>query len=146
MAASQKPPSSPPQRIQRRRSAGWRMPEGAVYVGRPSRWGNPFRIYRKRHLIGPPWIVARETWKHLPAEECLSGYTSSSQEIEQAEAVRVYATLLRVRERDEPERLAAWLAPLRGRDLACWCRLDQPCHADALLAALTTTDEETTRG
>lgn len=33
-----------PARIQRRRSAGWRMPEGAVYVGRPTRWGNPFLI------------------------------------------------------------------------------------------------------
>ena len=31
-----------PQRIQRKRARGWRMPEGAVYVGRPSRWGNPF--------------------------------------------------------------------------------------------------------
>ena len=26
-----------------------------------------------------------------------------------------------------------WLQPLRGRDLACWCRLDAPCHADVLL-------------
>ena len=25
------------------------------------------------------------------------------------------------------------LAPLHGKDLACWCRLDQPCHADVLL-------------
>jgi Domain of unknown function (DUF4326) len=32
-------------RIQRRRTKGWRMPEGAVYVGRPSRWGNPFRKF-----------------------------------------------------------------------------------------------------
>ena len=31
-------------RIQRQRTKGWRMPEGAIYVGRPSRWGNPFRI------------------------------------------------------------------------------------------------------
>jgi hypothetical protein len=22
---------------------------------------------------------------------------------------------------------------LRGKDLACWCRLDQACHADVLL-------------
>jgi hypothetical protein len=22
---------------------------------------------------------------------------------------------------------------LRGRDLACWCPLDQPCHAEVLL-------------
>lgn len=26
-----------------------------------------------------------------------------------------------------------WLAPLRGKNLACWCPLDQPCHADVLL-------------
>lgn len=25
------------------------------------------------------------------------------------------------------------LEPLRGRDLACWCPLDEPCHADVLL-------------
>ena len=31
-----------PIRIQRRRAKGWRMPEGAVYVGRPTKWGNPF--------------------------------------------------------------------------------------------------------
>ncbi|SCL21250.1 DUF4326 domain-containing protein [Micromonospora aurantiaca (nom. illeg.)] len=30
-------------RIQRRRTAGWQMPPGAVYIGRPSRWGNPYR-------------------------------------------------------------------------------------------------------
>ena len=33
-----------PVRVQRRRSAGWRMPAGAVYVGRPTRWGNPHRV------------------------------------------------------------------------------------------------------
>ena len=36
------PPLVSPRRIQRRRSKGWRMPDGAVYVGRPTRWGNPF--------------------------------------------------------------------------------------------------------
>lgn len=25
------------------------------------------------------------------------------------------------------------LTALRGKDLACWCPLDQPCHADVLL-------------
>ena len=24
------------------------------------------------------------------------------------------------------------LAELRGKDLACWCPLDQPCHAEVL--------------
>jgi hypothetical protein len=31
-----------------------------------------------------------------------------------------------------PELLAA-LSELRAKDLACWCPLDQPCHADVLL-------------
>jgi hypothetical protein len=31
-----------PRRIQRRRAKGWRMPAGAVYVGRRSKWGNPY--------------------------------------------------------------------------------------------------------
>lgn len=29
-----------------------------------------------------------------------------------------------------------FLEPLRGKNLACWCRLDQPCHADVLLEFL----------
>ncbi|HEX7021427.1 MAG TPA: DUF4326 domain-containing protein [Trueperaceae bacterium] len=33
-----------PKRIQRKRTKGWRTPEGAIYVGRPSRWGNPFPL------------------------------------------------------------------------------------------------------
>lgn len=32
-----------PKRIQRKRTKGWRMPDDAVYVGRPTVWGNPFR-------------------------------------------------------------------------------------------------------
>ncbi len=35
---------SGPARVQRQRQAGWRMPPGAVYVGRPTRWGNPWRV------------------------------------------------------------------------------------------------------
>lgn len=35
---------SEPKRIQRKRTKGWRMPEGAVSVCRPSIWGNPFTV------------------------------------------------------------------------------------------------------
>ena len=31
-------------RVQLRRSKGWRKPAGAIVVARPSRWGNPFRL------------------------------------------------------------------------------------------------------
>jgi len=31
-------------RIQMKRTKGWRKPENTVYVGRPSKWGNPFKV------------------------------------------------------------------------------------------------------
>lgn len=34
----------PAKRIQRSRASGWVMPERAIYVGRPSKWGNPFKV------------------------------------------------------------------------------------------------------
>ena len=42
---------------------------------------------------------------------------------------------------ESPAEMANWLYPplseirrkLRGKNLACWCRLDEPCHADILL-------------
>lgn len=47
---------SQPKRIQRKRTKGWRIPKGAVYVGRPTRWGNPYRLtdYRFAHADGTP--------------------------------------------------------------------------------------------
>ena len=57
-----------PERIQRRRTAGWRMPADAIYVGRPTKWGNPFdwqdhghadAVHRfEQHLLSSPAMVA----------------------------------------------------------------------------------------
>ena len=32
-----------PKRIQRKRTKGWRMPPNTVYVGRGTKWGNPYK-------------------------------------------------------------------------------------------------------
>ena len=40
-----------PKRVQRKRTKGWRMPDGARYVGRPSKWGNPFHVGGKAHVF-----------------------------------------------------------------------------------------------
>ncbi|MFF0720440.1 DUF4326 domain-containing protein [Micromonospora sp. NPDC003816] len=88
-----------PRRIQRRRSAGWRMPSNAVYVGRPGRYGNPF-------TADNPTPTAR------------------------AAAVERYRQWLTTR----PDLRAAARRDLAGRDLACWCPPDSPCHADELLS------------
>lgn len=45
------------------------------------------------------------------------------------EAIRKYRDFLEHRLLIEPD----FLEPLRGKNLACWCPLDQPCHADILL-------------
>ena len=33
-----------PKRVQRKRTNGWKMPLDTVYVGRPTKWGNPFKL------------------------------------------------------------------------------------------------------
>lgn len=48
-----------PNRIQRKRTKGWRMPPGAVYCGRPSKWGNPLDW---RHLSRETAIAFYERW------------------------------------------------------------------------------------
>ena len=34
------------------------------------------------------------------------------------------------------------LHELRGKNLACWCKLDEPCHADVLLKLANATKEK----
>lgn len=128
----------PPQRVQRRMTANWRAPLDAegrkpIYVGRPGQYGNPFRIHNGHTSIGPMWHVAVNTWKHIPAEECVYGYVTSSSPLGPEAVVSLYRDLLAVRLREEPDRFRAWLAPLAGRNLMCWCPLDAACHADVLL-------------
>jgi hypothetical protein len=99
----------PPRRIQRQRTKGWRMPPNAVYVGRPSRWGNSWTIEGARR----------------------AGFTGSDAYLAAFAAGMFRRGMLAAVPACKP--ILAALPELRGRDLACWCRLDQPCHADVLL-------------
>ncbi|QSM90796.1 Uncharacterised protein [Mycobacteroides abscessus subsp. bolletii] len=94
-----------PQRIQRKRTKGWRIPEGAVYVGRPTKWGNPF------------WVGPNEDLGEV---------------LDAALATKFFRAWLREPEAwvlpKPPD-----ACELRGLDLVCWCPLDSPCHADVLL-------------
>jgi hypothetical protein len=53
-----------------------------------------------------------------------------------AEALRLFEAWLTALPEAERE---TYLAPLRGKDLACVCALDQPCHADIWLRWANTT-------
>lgn len=62
---------------------------------------------------GPPWVPAHFWWATDRAQACVEAYRYT-----------VVRHLYR-----NPD----WLAPLQGKHLACYCALDQPCHADVLL-------------
>lgn len=109
-----------PRRIQRSRAKGWQMPDGAVYVGRPTRWGNPFQV-------GAP--ITDDAMAGI----ILDGLAPAIRRgvVEDAEhAVLLYNIHIRLH---VPFTRTDVVAELAGRDLVCWCKPDRPCHADLLL-------------
>lgn len=105
-----------PKRIQLRRTKGWRKPPNTVVVSRPSKWGNP---------IDPTNTIACESnedaaWMH----QNLIRYGDTVPYPRDGQTDRL------MRHRD-------WVLDhadeLIGKNLACWCPLDAPCHADELL-------------
>lgn len=131
-----------PKRIQRKRTKGWRMPEGAVYVGRPTIFGNPFCAY-KCECCGY-WDVrddndvtylVNHAYVRLPSVRA-DRSTWTTQRQANREAVRLYhdeATYWLGGRMEWDDDFRTAVEALAGRDLACWCPLDQPCHADVLL-------------
>jgi len=85
-----------PQRFQRSRRKGSRLPRDVIVVTRPTKWGNPH-----------PLTLGRDEAVRRFRDDLLAG------------RLRVGV--------DDVRR------ELRGRDLACYCPLDGPCHADVLL-------------
>lgn len=102
-----------PQRIQRKRVKGFDMQAEsikanglpAVSVTRPGRYGNPYKV-------GDWNTDIREV---VTLEKCLEYFEYYLH--------RKYPGNL----------LAEFLSPLRGKNLACFCPLDLPCHTDILL-------------
>ncbi|SDC07533.1 protein of unknown function [Bradyrhizobium brasilense] len=107
-----------PERIQLSRAAGWRMPVNTVKVDRTTPFGNPYRI-------GEPLdakIARRWGWEISPAgkklvcEDATEAVKRFKHALQWDEAIHDYV-------RDK----------LKGKNLACWCALGEPCHADVLL-------------
>jgi len=80
-------------RIQRKREKGWRMPPNTVYVGRPTKWGNPFT-----------------------GDNAVNNFE-----------IMILSKML------DDVNFKKKLEELKGKNLACWCPLNKPCHADILL-------------
>lgn len=126
-----------PQRIQRKRSKGWKLPEGARCVTRGSRWGNHFRV-DCGSVIGLPWSTVSNRRMDAGVRANVVGevlYVSCSNDrAAAAHSVDLFRSFCEVRLRDTPEEFEHWIAPLRGLDLACYCPIGEPCHADYLLS------------
>ena len=102
-----------PERIQRKRSKGWQMPANAVYVGRPTKWGNPYRI-GGNYADGEHDEIL---YDNIDAETAVNWYREAI--AEQYPMIKFTVEDIR--------------SELRGKDLACWCAPGKPCHADVLL-------------
>lgn len=98
-----------PKRIQRKRTRGWRMPPNTVHVGRGGYFGNPFK---GTHAVGGyrRWLLG----------------TMGRAEFNRRNTIPLLLNFDR-------KNVLREMPALRGKNLSCWCRLDQPCHADVLL-------------
>lgn len=92
-----------PRRVKLERRKGWRMPENTVKVDRATKWGNPFRVGASS-TASAEWAVAAFKRCESSTDDYMLGF-------DREDCVR----------------------ELRGKNLACWCPLDAPCHADVLL-------------
>lgn len=106
------------------------MPEGAVYVGRPTIWGNAARVGD----CGECWWGQHEGEHHpMTAQDAVDEYRIGMEATVEAEASIGTMTAEELRMTGVSGVQVDLFADIRGRDLVCWCPLDQPCHADVLL-------------
>ena len=136
-----------PIRVQRRRTKGWRTPlctcgcgKPAIYVGRPTKWGNPISFsdvggqypslndHQLATLIVRDFkVLARHGNLSFPNWRFLGG--------RRGHVEFTYPPHTEIR------------AELAGHDLVCWCPTVNefgtkvPCHADVLLELANRTDD-----
>ena len=106
--------SASPIRIQRSRQHKQVSPNGlpVVYVGRPSKWGNPFKV----------GVSLRKEPKE-------SKYDYARMSVD--DAVNAYKEIIQYWINKEPGKYN--LSELKDKNLSCWCSLTCKCHADVLL-------------
>ena len=107
-----------PERIQLSRAKGWRLPARAIKVDRTTRWGNPYRIGEPVDMKQ----VRRWGWNFSPnGSKCICG--NAAEAVARFRHCLLWDGAIHDFVRNE----------LSGRDLACWCDPNEPCHADVLL-------------
>ena len=111
---------STPYRIQRQRTKGCRMAENTVYVGQGTKWRNPWEVTPHedgRATVTDP--ISCTAFESVPAAAAHAVSSFRWQLLNHPNVLGFTETEAR--------------AELAGKNLACSCPLDQPCHADVLL-------------
>ncbi|MGV0042050.1 DUF4326 domain-containing protein [Mycobacterium colombiense] len=129
-----------PQRIQRRRTKGFIMPAAAVYVGRPTVFGNPWKVKHGLEVEGPGlYFLAGDGYHdvdtaHQAAVDLYREWLELGNDSHALKGLRLDET---VADRDALERrrrrILGVLPALAGRDLSCWCPPGLACHGDVLI-------------
>jgi hypothetical protein len=100
-----------PERVQLKRSKGWKMPTNTVKVDRTTKWGNPF----------------------VPGKPAPFGPTKGQLVVDKRHAFVLYRSIAPL----NTKLVAEARAELAGKNLACWCHQTDPyedaCHAAVLL-------------
>lgn len=133
-----------PQRLQLRRTKGWRMPPNTVKVDRSTKWGNPFDFRRSEYCwaalsFGCRGDAAGRQEASVRAFKQWIDPPFGRQTIEMTEQPKMFAA--GGKECPLGPAIKAGAAPsrreirdaLRGKNLGCWCKIGSPCHADVLL-------------
>ncbi|MDE2442008.1 MAG: DUF4326 domain-containing protein [Betaproteobacteria bacterium] len=145
-----------PVRIQRKRTAGWKMPPNTVVVSRPSKWGNPFDFRCSEYCWAAlsfgcrgdakgrqeASVRAFREWIDAPF-----GRQTISSELQPLLGNSKDDVPLgpKVRAGKAPTREEI-IAELRGKNLACWCKVGTPCHADVLIELANAPPPRATQG
>jgi len=132
-----------PDRIQISRRKGWRKPEGATVVSRPTIWGNPWKIGTPgtidvnldgaRCRIKTVMQISPQNAVWLFADWLRTGKTISGGMPMPNDLTPTGARALRDHLHGRRKLILSEIHHLRGRDLCCWCPPGSPCHADVLL-------------
>lgn len=135
--------SAKPVRIQRSRQKKQVSPNGLpiVYVGRGSKWGNPFKIVP----MGGGFFAIEATEQGEYVRNILLNYGKGlydSRRDAAKAAVRCYQEFVAPYKHSDGNLTTFFhsmalidgaTSELKGKNLSCWCGLDEICHADFLL-------------
>lgn len=129
-----------PTRITLSRAKGWRKPEGAIVVSRPSIWGNPWKPGKPGTFWLSDWGVSNDRiGSNLSAKDCVDLFYIGMDslpiwpvDLPAALTSLGHESCLRST-RAHFDLILSRLPELRGHDLCCWCKPGEPCHADWLI-------------